>query len=100
MQLLDSLPRGRANAITRRELLERTGLSDRALRRELHDLRVAGELICSITPPGGFFRPADETEINGFVVSMTNRARSTFAAASAARRALKDVPAGGEQNDH
>ena len=91
MQLIDAIPQGRENAVTRAELLALTGLSDRGLRRELHDLRLSGELICSsTTPPGGFWRPDDEGELRAFLTSMTNRGKNTLAAASATRRALRD----------
>lgn len=95
MQLLDAIPRGQENRITRGELMEITGLSDRILRQELHKLRAGGEIICSSTvPPGGYWKPADDEETAAFVASMHHRARATFAAATSANRALK---AGGHE---
>ena len=90
MQLLDAIPRGQENRISRGELMEITGLSDRILRQELHRLRAGGEIICSSTvPPGGYWRPGDDAETAAFVASMHHRARATFAAATSANRALK-----------
>lgn len=95
LQLLDAIPRGQENRITRGELMEITGLSDRILRQELHKLRASGEVICSSTvPPGGYWKPADAEETAAFVASMHHRARATFAAATSASRALK---AGGHE---
>lgn len=95
LRLLDAIPRGQENRITRGELMEITGLSDRILRQELHKLRAGGEVICSSTvPPGGYWKPADAEETASFVASMHHRARATFAAATSANRALK---AGGHE---
>lgn len=57
MALLDYIPTGEANAITTAELLQLTGIpSVRALRKEIHQLREQGHIICaSMEPPAGYY---------------------------------------------
>ena len=44
--IYDLLPEGQQNAISRRELIALTGMSDRALRKAIADERRAGALSC------------------------------------------------------
>ena len=92
MNLLDCIPTGRENAISRQMLMELSGLNDRQLRQQIHDLRTSGAIICTDTrPPGGVWLPASEFEIRDFILSMEHRAISTFAAVSSARQALRTI---------
>lgn len=77
---------GEENKTSTAEIILKTGLKERQIRKAVHDLRIAGVLICSSTaPPGGYFLPTSPEEVRPFVKSMSRRGKSVFAAASSAR---------------
>lgn len=94
-QIYDLLPVGENNAISRRELMNLTGMRDRELRLQITAERRAGALILSSVDSvrGGYFRPepGNAAELRRFIVSMSSRGRSTFAVLKAARAALKEL---------
>lgn len=75
MNLYDSIPFGRENAITAKELTKRTGyINTRSLQQDIHRLRESGKLILSATDcPQGYFRPESNHEILMFCRSMQSR---------------------------
>lgn len=75
IQIKEFLLAGAENAIPRRHLRQLTGLSDRDLRRRIQEERLAGTPILSSNDAGGYFLPADESELEHFVRSMRSRAR-------------------------
>ena len=91
--IFEMLPEGRENAISRRNLMSVLGMSDRSLRLAIAAERRAGALILSSTAVdgGGYYRPANAEEIARFVASMERRAKSTFAAVTEARKALREL---------
>lgn len=90
-RVLSCLAEGECNAVTTQYLMDRTGLSRRMLQQAIHELRLSGALICSRTDQGGgYWLAASQTELQAFVGSMDRRGKATFAAASAARKAIKD----------
>lgn len=95
--IYELLPEGQENAISRRELIALTGLTDRALRRKIADERRAGALILSSVESGsnGYFRPSpgNAGELRRYIASMTSRGRETFAVLKAARAALAEIEA-------
>lgn len=96
MNIYDILPEGQENAVSRRQLMAMTGLSDRRLRRHIAAERRAGLLILSSTEKGGgYFRhtPGNAEELRRFIISMVNRGAETFAALRAAREALAEINA-------
>lgn len=97
--IYDLLPEGQKNALSRRELIALTGMSDRALRKAIADERRAGALILSNVEYGrsGYFRPApgNAGELRRYIASMTSRGRKTFAVLKAAKAALAEI----EQNE-
>lgn len=102
-RIYDLLPEGQKNAISRQTLMNVLGMSDRSLRLAIAAERKAGALILSSTAVegGGYYRPANSDEIAQFVSSMERRAKATFAAASEARKALKEIEQQeGEAADH
>lgn len=92
-----SLPIGEDNAVPRRELMVRTGLNDRQLRRAIEDERRAGYLICSSVDckRGGYYRhdPKKPAELREYVRQMEKHARSTFYTLHNARAELKRIEA-------
>lgn len=75
MKVYDSIPFGRANAITAKELTKQTGYPNvRTLQQEIHRLRESGSLILSATDfPQGYYRPENHHEILMFCRSMQSR---------------------------
>jgi biotin operon repressor len=56
MDIMQFIPQGEANAISRKNLTALTGLSDRVVRERIEQARHNGEIICAATH-GGYFRP-------------------------------------------
>lgn len=90
MAIYDLLPVGEENAVSRRELTQRIGVSDRRLRQQIAQERKAGALILSSESHSGYYRPANAQELRRFVASMTSRGAGVFAAVAAARAALAE----------
>ena len=90
-RVLSCLADGESNATSTKTLMNHTGLSRRMLQQAIHELRLSGHLICSRTDRGGgYWLAASQTELQAFVGSMDRRGRATFAAATAARKAISD----------
>lgn len=87
MNLLDFIPVGAKNAITTKELMRKSGISDvRILRKEIHALRERGCVICAGTePPAGYFFAANPQEAARFIRSMESRQREIERAIRAAK---------------
>lgn len=96
-KIYDMLPVGEQNAISRRELMRRTGYSDRKLRLAITEERKAGALILSSVDgaKGGYYRyePGNATELRRFIASMSRRAKSTFYVLKAAKAELEKIEA-------
>ena len=61
--IIDHIPIGRDNAVSKEELQRITGFSDRALRRAIQAAREDGALILNAQDGRGYFR-ADESDID------------------------------------
>lgn len=89
MELIELIPEGRENAISKAQLTEITGLSERSLRLVVAGERCRGKIIltdCSGT--SGYYKPTNTGEVLAFIRSMRKRARETAAIADAVERAL------------
>ena len=95
ISIFDMLPVGERNALPRRELMQRTGLSDRQLRKQIEAERREGALILSSVDGvhGGYFRPEEgnAAELRRFIALMDKHARSTFYVLKSARAALAEL---------
>lgn len=95
MSIYDLLQEGQENAISLRDLIVLTGMSDRALRKAIASERRAGALILSSVEYGssGYFRPSQGNagELRRYIASMTSRGRETFAVLKAAKAALAEI---------
>ena len=90
--IYDLLATGEENALSRRQLAALLGISDRTVRYKIAAERRQGLLILSTTEGGGgYFKAANREELRRFVASMTSRGRETFAAVTAARKALAEM---------
>lgn len=77
MQVESYLPIGREQAITRKELLGKTGLPDRALRQEIENARQQrGILICCEQNGTGYYIGETNEELMLQYRQMTSRALS------------------------
>lgn len=95
--IYDLLPVGAENAISRRQLMQITGLKDRQLRHKIEKERKAGLLILSSTAEvgGGYFRAASVAELRRWVAMMQAYGSSVNAVLRVAYEALADVEQGG-----
>lgn len=91
--IYDLLPVGSENAISRRQLMQITGLEDRKLRRKIEKERKAGLLILSNTSEGsgGYYKPASTTEIRRWITMMEAYGRSVYAVLHTAQKAIVEA---------
>lgn len=74
--LLNLIPYGRENAISRGELRELTGENDRKLRAEIKELIRQGHPILSSSAAKGYWRSDDIGEIEAFLRESARRRRT------------------------
>ena len=88
----DYLGKGRDRALTMTDLERRTGRNRRDIQKMIAEERANGQLILSSTRGrGGYFLPSCSDELREYVRSMDARAKSTFRACMAARKALREM---------
>ena len=90
MKITDYLPTGKENAIPSKTLAEILGFyTVRELQKAIERERQAGAVILSTcTEGGGYFFPANETEIREFIRTLSNRAKNTRRSMESALDAL------------
>lgn len=96
MTIIEFIPYGRKNAVTRQELCRITGLCDRKVRQSIEDARREYAII-NLQDGGGYFRPdptdpVDCTLARTWVRQETARAKSLFRATKGAKELLNDDP--------
>ncbi len=82
------LKKGKENAISRAQLCEITGLSDREVRGAIFEEREAGVLILSDSGARGYWLPGSVEELEAYAKQMEKRAKKIFIASRAARKEL------------
>ena len=85
--IVEILRRGESNAITSRELAERTGLETRTLFRTIEDERRRGALICATD--NGYFLPETRDELYKGYMRYTSSARKILSNAKHLKQALE-----------
>lgn len=90
MKITDYLPTGKENAIPSKTLAEILGFDTvRELQKAIEREWQAGAVILSTcTEGGGYFLPANETEIREFIRTLSNRAKNTRRSMESALDAL------------
>ena len=84
------LPTGKENAISTDELTILLGFADaRGLQTDIAKSRNTGQVILS-SVQGGYYLPADDSEVEEFVAVLRARAINTFRALKSAREYLKE----------
>ena len=78
MNILDYIPYGKQNAVSRQELVTRTGMSDRAVRKAIQALREDGEIILSSSHGKGYWRSDDASEIGQYIAENKSRIRKLY----------------------
>lgn len=86
--LINYIPTGRANAITRQELVRLTGMTDRAIRREIKKLNQEGIPILSSSRGCGYWLSDDTAEIEAYIKEIDSRRKSLYLSSAALRNEL------------
>ena len=81
------IPRGAENAVPMRDLAKVSGLTERGVRKAIERMRRNGLVVCS--GDGGYYLPADVSELSDYLNRMTKRAETTLLCLSGARAMLR-----------
>ncbi len=85
--ILNNLPYGKENAISKKQLIELTHMSERKVRLDIAFLRKnCNVTICSSSNTGGYYFPASYEEANQFANETVNRIRELAKVARKARK--------------
>lgn len=86
MNIVEYIPYGKENAVSRTQLIKRTGSSDRAVREEIAQAR-RNHCILNDQVKGGYYRPTSEeiAAVERFILQESRRAKSIFYSLKAAR---------------
>lgn len=78
MNILDNIPFGKDNAISRERLVQLTGMTDRAIRKSIQELREDGEIILSSSHGKGYWRSDEASEIGKYIAENRSRIRKLY----------------------
>lgn len=100
MNIVEYIPEGFENAISRKELCRITGLNDRIVRKLIEDARRNTIIISNNDGSGYWLFPEDPTEeeqmlLRRYVKQQESRAKSIFYALYPARQRMKGGAANG-----
>lgn len=89
-ELIKLIPYGSKRALTRQQLIDMTGMSDRAIRNTIAKARRSGDVIIATSDNKGYFRPfphdVDDVEkVRHFVAEQLSRANSIKQATEGAK---------------
>lgn len=89
MDILNFIPYGEDNAISREELARLTGQHDRINRQKIH---IARRYKPILSTKKGYYQPTekDMPKVRKWIQSESNRAKSTFWALRAAKKFIKE----------
>lgn len=96
MSILDLIPYGKQNAVSRSDLVKQSRLSDREVREEISQLRRETPILSF---GGGYFRPTKEEKplVEKWIKQETARGKSIFWSMKGARDKLKQTALGRER---
>lgn len=89
-QILSMIRTGRLEGVHLRELTKVTGLSDRATRKVIEEIRRAGVVICTDCLHGYYF-PENIRELSSYVRQEQRRAYSTLSTISSAESLYSEL---------
>lgn len=78
MSVLDYIPYGKNNAISRERLAQLSGMGDRWMRKEIERLRSEGHVILSSSHGKGYWRSDDASEIGRYIAENKSRIRMLY----------------------
>ena len=82
MNLLNAIPYGRENAVSRSDIVRKTGIPDRRIREEIkslnRELAKHGEAILSSSGKSGYWRSADIKEMKEYLRESDHRRNQIF----------------------
>lgn len=87
--IIDYIPEGKENAVTRERLCAVTGLPDRKLREEIEQARRRGEIIINAQDGAGYYRSEEIRDIARQYNTNERRALSILAQQKHLRKRLK-----------
>lgn len=90
MNIIDYIPYGKENAITREQLSKVTGLPDRAMRKEI-ELARRDTCIINNQNGKGYYRPTDKAEVERYIKQEESRAKKIFMALGGARKYQEEM---------
>lgn len=90
MNILDYIPDGRENAVTREELAQRTGLNDRAVRKLIKEKVCEGIPIMSSSHAKGYWISDSPAELEQFIREAEARHRTEARTIAKLKKALYD----------
>ena len=98
MYSMEDIPIGAENAISRKELAQKWGVSDRLARRFIAQLREQDNgdryvIVSHSDGRGGYYRTDNPAQIRHFYNETMKRARNTFKPLRKAKRVLKEIGA-------
>lgn len=71
--ILHLIPYGKDNAITKAELMQKTGKGDRSVRKVIERLRESGEVILSSSHSVGYWRSDEDEDIKAYLAENNHR---------------------------
>lgn len=77
MNIVDYIPKGKENAISRERLRQKTGLEDRQMRRMIADAR-RDTCIINDQKGRGYYRPDNKAEAERYIRQEEHRAKTIF----------------------
>lgn len=89
-RLLNLIPYGKENAVSREYLSYMLGKKDRMVRILIKELRIKGNIICSDSKSKGYWKPTKRSEVRDFITQMSHYGKQCFNAAKSAREYMKD----------
>ena len=90
--ILDLIPRGKDNAITRVELSAKAGIGDRMIRKLISEKRKEGEFIISSTSDKGYYLPETRADVERFIRQQKSYIKNLQRSITKAERALRVIP--------
>lgn len=90
MNILEFIPYGKENAIKRDELSEKTGLSDRLVRKQIEEERENGAFILNFQDGRGYFQSTDTEDLLHQFRLNRSRAMSVLKQQSPIYKVLKE----------
>lgn len=96
MNIVDFIPTGKANAVTREQLCSLTGLRDRAVRKLIEIARIEGAIIINAQDGAGYYVSDDPVDIRRQMATNRNRAMSILRQQKYLRLRLEEIENAGQ----